>query len=85
MSIVEMKTATITSKGQISIPVGIRNKKFKEGTKVAILTFNDRIEIRPMKQVVKALETVLISEDVLAKDWNSKEEDDAWAYLQKER
>ncbi len=28
-----------------------------------------------------ALETMLLSEDVLARDWNLKEEDEAWADL----
>jgi AbrB family looped-hinge helix DNA binding protein len=85
MSLIEMKTATITSKGQISIPAGIRDSGFKEGSKVAVLAYKDRIEIRPIKQLKKAIETVLASENALSKDWNSKEEDEAWQYLQKEK
>ena len=32
-----------------------------------------------------AHEPALLSELVLAKDWNRPEEDDAWAYLQRDR
>ena len=81
MTIVDMRTATITGKGQISIPKDIRSSKFKEGSKVAIVAFKDRIEIRPMKQVSRRMETALASEKVLAKDWNTKEEVEAWKNL----
>ncbi len=30
-----------------------------------------------------SLQTTLLSEDALKKDWNRSEEDEAWAYLQK--
>ena len=81
MTIVEMRTATITGKGQISIPKEIRSDKFKEGSKVAIVAYKDRIEIRPMKQISSRMETAFASERVLAKDWNTKEEDKAWKDL----
>ena len=74
-----MKTATITSKGQISIPKEIRSKEFKTGSKVAILAYKDRIEIRPLKKVSKRLETVLASQRALAKDWD--QEDKIWKDL----
>ena len=52
MSLVEIKTATITEKGQIAIPKEIRDSEgFKTGSKIAILAFDDHIELRPMKQV----------------------------------
>ena len=82
MSLIEVKTATITEKGQIAIPKNIRNRKgFKEGSKVAILAFEDRIEVRPMKQISDSMLTALASEKVLAKDWNTEEEDEAWKDL----
>jgi len=77
-----MKSATITSKGQIAIPKDIRDiSGFKEGNKIAILAFEDRIEIRPMKQFQKKLQTALASEKSLAKDWLSKEDEEAWKNL----
>lgn len=78
----EIKTATITEKGQIVIPREMREVKgFEEGSKITILVFNDRIELRPMKQVSNAMMTMLASEKALARDWNSKEDDKAWKDL----
>lgn len=82
MPLIEVKTAKITEKGQISIPKDIRESKgFKEGLKVAILAYDDRIELRPLEMINERMLTALASEKVLAKDWNSKEEDDAWKDL----
>ena len=79
--LIEMRTVTVTSKGQIAIPRDIRNLKgFKSGERLAILAFKDRIELRPLSQVDSLL-TYLATEKVLAKDWNSKEEDKAWKNL----
>ena len=77
-----MRTATITGKGQISIPKDIRDiGNFEVGSKVAIVTFDDRIEIRPLREFNEKLFPALASEKVLAKDWLSKEEDEAWKDL----
>jgi AbrB family looped-hinge helix DNA binding protein len=79
MPIIEMKTATITGKGQIAIPKDIRALEgFKEGSKIAILAYEDRIELRPLKQINERMFTALASEKTLAKDWNSEEDDEAW-------
>ena len=78
----EIKTATITSKGQICIPHLARTMKgFKEGSKVSILVYTDHVELRPMEQLSEKLFPALVSEEVLAKDWNTKEEDEAWKDL----
>lgn len=82
MTLIEVKTAKITEKGQIAIPKDIRGMEgFKEGSKVAILAFEDRIELRPMKQIHEKMFTALASEKSLAKDWNSKEDEEAWKNL----
>ncbi len=82
MSLIEIKTATITEKGQIAIPKDIRRTKgFKTGSKIAILAFNDRVELRPLKQISEKLATAIASEKVLARDWNSKEDDEVWKNL----
>ena len=82
MPLLEMRNTIITSKGQISIPKRIRDLgEFKEGAKIATLAYEDRIELRPMEQVDKSMQTAFASEKVLAKDWNSKEEDEAWKNL----
>ncbi len=84
-----MKTATITEKGQIAIPKDIRRiKGFKTGERIAIMAFDDHIELRPLEQVKEKLEfarekimTALLSEKSLAKDWMSKEDEKAWKNL----
>ena len=89
MKLIEMKTATITEKGQIAIPKDIRQiEGFKEGHKVAILAFEDHIELRSLEQVKEKLDfkkeklfPALMSEKALAKDWLSKEEEEAWKDL----
>ena len=82
MKLLEIKTAKITEKGQIVIPKDIRNLKgFKEGAKIAILAFEDRIELRPVGQINRKMFTALASEKVLAKDWSSKEDDETWKNL----
>lgn len=82
MTLLEIKTATLTEKGQIAIPRDMRSMEgFKTGTKIAILAFEDHIELRPIKQISEKMKTALATEKVLAKDWNSKEEDEAWKNL----
>ena len=82
MKLLEIRTAKITEKGQIVIPKDIRNLKgFKEGAKIAVLAFEDRIELRPVGRITQKMFTALASEKSLAKDWNSKEDDRAWKNL----
>ena len=82
MPLIGMKTSKITSKGQIALPKDIRELEgFKEGTKVAILAFENRVELRPLKQVNEKMFTTLASEKSLAKDWLSKEDEEAWKDL----
>lgn len=82
MTLVEIKSATITEKGQVAIPKDARDiKGFKVGSKIAILAFDDHIELRPMKQISKKMLTAFASEKSLAKDWNSKEDKEAWKNL----
>ena len=82
IELLEIKTATITEKGQIAIPKNIRKLGgFKEGTKSAILAFGNRIELRPLKQFHEKMFTALASEESLAKDWLTKEEEEAWKNL----
>ena len=81
MVLVDMKTSTITSKGQIVIPKELRTESFFEGSKVAILSYEDRIEIRPLKVLDEKLYSMYASEDALGEYWNTKEEEEAWKDL----
>ncbi|MEK6932783.1 MAG: AbrB/MazE/SpoVT family DNA-binding domain-containing protein [Nanoarchaeota archaeon] len=82
MDLIEMRTAKITEKGQISIPTDIRKLEgFRQGNKVAILAYKNKIEIRPLKKINESMFTMLASEKALAKDWLAEEEDEAWKDL----
>ena len=82
MPLVEMRTVTITRKGQIVIPREVRELKgFREGAKIVVIAFDDRIELRPMKQLGEKMFTLLASEKLLAKNWLSKEDEEAWKDL----
>ena len=78
----EIRTITITDKGQITIPIEMRKREgFEVGSKVAILAFEDHVELRPIKQISEKMATAIASEKVLAKDWNSKDDEKAWKNL----
>ncbi len=80
----DIRTATLTSKGQICIPNVARNLVgFKEGEKISIIVYADRVELKPMKkeELNNALFCMLASEEVLAKNWLSKEDEEAWKDL----
>jgi AbrB family looped-hinge helix DNA binding protein len=82
MELLDMRTAKITDKGQIAIPKDIRKiKGFGTGSKIAILAYEDRIELRPLKQVSIGMQTALASEKILKKAWNTKEDDRIWKNL----
>lgn len=79
MGLMDMRTVTITEKGQVAIPKDVRKLKgFGAGSKVAILSFGDHLELRPLAQVSEKLFTAMASEKALAKTWSRKEEDAAW-------
>jgi AbrB family looped-hinge helix DNA binding protein len=80
--IMEIKTATITGKGQICIPNSARILKgFRKGAKISIIVYEDRVELRPLGQISAGLSYALASEKSLGKNWNSKEDDEAWKDL----
>ena len=88
MNLKELKTVKITSRGQIALPKDIRKMGgFKEGSKIALLAFDDRIEIRPLNYLKKPditkhnILNYIMSESSLAKDWLTEEEDEAWKHL----
>ena len=89
MGLIQLKTATITEKGQIAIPKSIRKLNgFENGKKIAVMAFEDYVELRPLEQIDKkinfskeTISTALISEKSLAKDWLSDEDEEAWKDL----
>lgn len=78
----EIKTIKITEKGQIVIPKIMRELRgFREGSKVNLIAYDDKIELRPMEQIEESLLNALATEKVLARDWLSKEDEEAWKDL----
>ncbi len=80
----DIRTVTLTSKGQICIPNVARNLiGFKEGAKISIIVYSDRVELKLMKneELNDALMSMLASEEVLDKNWMSKEDEEAWKDL----
>ena len=80
----DIRTVKITSKGQISIPsVVIARAGFEEGAKVNVISYDDRVELRPMKKekLSDAMMAMLASEKAFAKNWLSKEDEEAWKDL----
>ena len=80
----DIRTATLTSKGQICIPSVARNLiGFKEGAKISIVVYADRVELKPMKKETMddAMFCMLASEEVLAEAWDTPGEDEAWKDL----
>ena len=78
----DIRTATITSKGQICIPNVARNLAgFKEGTKISVVVYSDRVELKPFKKISEEMFPALISEEVLSEAWDTPEEDEIWKDL----
>ena len=80
----DIRTVKITKKGQISIPSTVRARAgFEEGSKVNVISYDDRVELRPMKKekMSEAMLCAIMSEEALAKNWDTPEEDEAWKDL----
>lgn len=74
-----IRTATISSKRQITLPKEF--SQFKPGEKTLIIAKDGIVTIRPIPKQMS--ETALLTEQALGEAWNSKEDEEAFAYLQK--
>jgi len=78
----EIRVATITEKGQICIPNIARTiAGFRKGSKVSIIVYKDKVELKPLRQVSDAIMAMRASENTLAKNWLSKEDEETWKDL----
>jgi len=59
------------------IPKSIRDKS-REGERGANTAYDDRIEVWPPDEVDTSLSCAYASEKVLARDWDTEEENGAW-------
>ena len=73
----QIDTTKMSSRGQVVIPLDMR-KDINEGDKLIVIRKDDEIILK--KSIP---ETALMSERSLAKTWLSKEDDEAFSYLQK--
>jgi bifunctional DNA-binding transcriptional regulator/antitoxin component of YhaV-PrlF toxin-antitoxin module len=74
----DIKTVKISSKRQITIPKSFA--ALKEGHKAILVGDGDQLIIKPLPTNVS--EAALLSEAALAEQWNSKEDEEAFRYLQ---
>ena len=79
MSLLAMQTATVKN-GEIRIPVR-RLEHLKDGSKVAVLAFENHIEVMSFDDLEDRMFCARASEYVLAREWNTPEEDEAWKDL----
>jgi len=88
-----IQTVTVSSKGQIVIPEEVRRElAIKDGTRLVLVERSGKIVLEKEKQLIIKLEKLsqeekeklgwlLLAESSLAKDWLTKEEDEAWKDL----
>ena len=72
----QIDTTKMSSRGQVVIPLDMR-KDIKEGDKLIVIRKDDEIILK--KSIP---ETALLSEKSLSRAWLSKEDEEAFAYLQ---
>lgn len=77
-----VKTIKVSDKGQISIPQDIREEiGIKKGDELILIEDKGKIMLERPEKIAKNILnsfTVLASEKSLAKDWLSKEDEEAW-------
>ena len=79
----EIKTVRLSSKRQISIPKAF--KMLNEGDQVLMEIENDKIIIRPIPKNYNLDEITRANLEVLRENWDSEEDEKAYAHLQKYR
>ena len=73
---IKIDTTRVSSRGQVVIPLDMR-RNLKEGDKLIVIQRGEDIILK--KSIP---ESALLSEKSLAKAWNSKEDEEAFAYFQ---
>ncbi|ADE35633.1 transcriptional regulator, AbrB family [Methanohalophilus mahii DSM 5219] len=81
MTLIDVKSVTVSKKGQITIPGAYRNSGMKIGEKAAVFVYDDHIEIRPLSFLEEGLSCAIASQKSLSKGWDTPEEDAAWDHL----
>ena len=75
----QIEMTRVSSRGQIVIPIDMRGD-LKEGDKLLVIKKDDDIILRRPKKILS--ESAILSEKAFGENWNSKEDEEAFAYLQ---
>jgi|WetSurMetagenome_2_1015567.scaffolds.fasta_scaffold407052_2 AbrB family looped-hinge helix DNA binding protein len=81
----ELRTITLSEKGQISIPISVRkDMKLKKGEKLLLLAEKGKITLTKVNEMLERIEqhaevteTMLASQNALKKEWDN-EYDERW-------
>lgn len=74
----EIEITRLSSKGQVVIPLSMR-KGLREGDRFLVILKDDEIILKKAEALT---ETSKMSEEAFAESWNSKEDEEAFEYLQ---
>ncbi|MDO8633828.1 MAG: AbrB/MazE/SpoVT family DNA-binding domain-containing protein [archaeon] len=83
----QVEIITVSKKGQVVIPKNVREQlQIRQGSKLLLVQKNNKVTLSKVDSLLQEekqekLYTALASEKALAKDWLSKEEDEAWKDL----
>ena len=82
-----MKTIKVSEKGQIALPQTMRETLgIEQGDELIVIQLDNKILLEKSQKVEQSMkddfrDILKFSEMVLAKDWNSKEDEEAWKNL----
>ena len=79
----QVEIITVSKKGQVVLPKKVREKMgVSQGSKLLLIEKEGRATLSKLDTLLKDKSfTLLASEKSLAKDWLSKEEEEAWKDL----
>jgi len=83
----QVEIITVSKKGQVVLPKNVREQMhIGDGSKLLLVQKDNKVTLSKVDSLLKEddhekLVTALASEKALAKDWLSKEEDEAWKDL----
>ena len=79
----KVEIITVSKKGQVVLPKNVREEmRISQGSKLLLIEKGGKITLSKLDPLLKDKSfTMLASEKSLAKDWLSKEEDEAWKNL----
>ena len=79
----QVEIITVSNKGQVVLPKKVREKmRIEKGSRLLLVEKEGKVTLSKLDTLMKDKSfTLLASEKSLAKDWLSKEEEEAWKGL----